>query len=102
MTLAEDGSIAQAVEYVKLSNRMLEVRVVAARKEGRTWGSIGDELGVTHQGARAKWSPIVSKALEIPHTNGADSANGTGGASDSSQRVDGDSAAGPGHDRDRV
>jgi hypothetical protein len=76
---AEEGSIAQAVEYVRLANRMLEVRVVVARKEGRTWGSIGDELGVTHQGARSKWSPIVARHLAT--------VNGRVGDSDGEQPV---------------
>lgn len=91
---AEDGTIAQAVEYVKLANRMLEVRVVAARKEGRTWGSIGDELGVTHQGARSKWSPIVAKAVASTNGQVAQSGNGPVLSSDHVGGVDGDSAPG--------
>jgi hypothetical protein len=91
MTTA-DTTIAQAVDYVKLANRMLEVAVVRERKAGRTWQSIGAELGVTHQGARSRWA----KAVAAANGHVANSTNGSVVSSDHVSGVDSDTAAGVG------
>src|ERR1700684_4518083 len=92
MTTAEDATIAQAKGYVDLANRMLEVAVVRARREGRTWQSIGSELGVTHQGARSRWSKVVASA------NGhmPESPNGSVVSSDHARSDNGDAPVGAG------
>jgi hypothetical protein len=90
VTTSEQISIAQANEYVRLSNLVLERAVVRERQGGRTWQSIGTELGVTDQGARSRWA----KAIASANATVAQSPNGSVLPSDHVGGVDPDGAPG--------
>jgi len=96
MTLVD---LSNAKRYRELAERMIEVEVVKARHAGFTWQQIGTALGITHQGARARWAKAVQG---VARTNGAgaESANGVRDAPDHPGRVDGDPVVGPGIDGD--
>ena len=102
VTLAEEVTVAQAVEYVALAKRLLEVAVVKARREGQTWKMIGADLGISHQGARSTWSPIVAKGLASTNGHAASSGNGVQGSSDHVGSVDGDPAFGKRNNGDSI
>jgi hypothetical protein len=93
-------TVADAKRYVDLAAKMLEFEVVKARAAGATWKTIADSLGITHQGARSRWAPVVTKALAQSNGNGAGSANGLLGAPDHARGLDTDPAPGPRNDGD--
>lgn len=63
----DDGSpVDQALAFlagiaeVRAALAVLETQVVgAARAQGATWDEIGDEAGMTRQGARQKWGNLA-------------------------------------------
>lgn len=92
---ADLSPVKQAREYVILANRLLKIEVVKARRDGSTWQALGEALGVTHQGARSRWAPVV-QALDAKQVNGQNGDHAVPSETDHAGGIDGHAPAGQG------
>ena len=99
------AEVAAAKKYGDLSAKMLSLAVVKARGAGATWAQVAEILGISYQGARSRWLPVVEshrKALENGHGPVSVSNGAVLRASDHTGGLDGNSVAGRGDDGDQV
>lgn len=63
--LAEASALSQ--ELNSLTDQLLDYFVQQARESGMSWSQIGQQLGVTKQGAQQRFNTGQSKLEELPH-----------------------------------
>lgn len=58
--------LKEANEKVLAANALLEVRVIAARQDGISWGRIAESLGVARQSATERFTKLPEIAAMEP------------------------------------